>query len=335
MDESGFSPKQLLRDISQAFIRSQAVYAVAKSGVADHIGEEGASIANLAHATGAHEEALYRVMRYLTGLGVFREGIDRRFTHTPASQFLRADHEQSDRGIIIFRGEEQYAGYGEIMHSLCTQETGFNHRYGHSLFDYLKINEEVNQSFQSSMRSFSNYDVAAVLKAYDFSNFNKIVDVGGGNGTTLSAILAKNPDVSGILFDLEGTIDLARAGTGGPLPRCELVTGNFFDEVASGGDLYILKGILHDWYDAEATEILRNCRQAMSGDSKLLIIERLIGPPNQYNRALEQDMTMMVIVGGKERREEEFKLLLEQTGLQLHQTIDTDAGLAILECRPI
>ena len=173
------------------------------------------------------------------------------------------------------------------------------------------------------------------MNAYDFSSFRKIVDVGGGDGTLLSGILTSCPDVSGILFDRINTIEIAREGAGGALPRCELVAGDFFEDVPKGGDLYILKRIIHDWYDKDAALILRNCRRAMEGKSKLLIMERVVGPPNQPSMANHQDIIMMVIVGGMERRETEYRSLLGQADLKLDRVVETATGVSILEASAI
>ncbi len=181
------------------------------------------------------------------------------------------------------------------------------------------------------MRSLVNSETAALLNAYDFRRCHTIVDVGGGNGTFLSAILTACPDVSGVLFDRQNTIELARAGAGGPLPRCELVVGDFFKEIPAGGVLYILKRIIHDWNDEDAAAILKSCRRSMDENGTIIIIENLIGPPNQHNLANQRDITMLVIVGGMERREKEYGLLLEEADLALDRVVTTEADVSILE----
>lgn len=334
-DDTALTPKQVLREISYGYVPAKAVYAAAKLGVADHVGEKPTAVSELANKTGTNEQALYRLLRFLSGLGVFRETTGREFSHTPVSEYLRSDHEYSERGVVILRGEELYESFGDILHSIRTLETGFRKRFGNSLFGYLQANAEAFSRFQTGMRSLTVFESRAAMRAYDFSPFRKVVDVGGGSGSNLSELLAAYPNMSGVLVDLQGSIEMARSGAGGPLPRCEFVVGDFFKDVAAGGDLYILKNILHDWYDDKAAEILRNCRRAMRSDSKLIIIERVMGGPNQHSHASNQDLMMMVVVGGLERREDEFASLVEQAGLRLNQVIETDGDIHVLECLPV
>jgi hypothetical protein len=335
MDDSFLQQKQELREISNGHIRAKAVYAAAKLGLADLVGDKPTKVSHLAEKTNTNEDALYRLLRFLSGIGVFREHDERAFSNTAVSEFLKTDHMFSERGAIIMRGEQMSPGFEEILHSIQTLETGFSKRFGSSLFEFLKSDEAAFNTFQTAMRSMTVFEAHAVMEAYDFSKFEKIVDVGGGNGTNLSEILAANPGISGTLFDLESSIEMAKNGAGGPLPRCELVVGDFFESITDGGDLYILKNILHDWYDDKAIEILKNCRQAMAVDSKLIIVERLLEPPNKHSNVSNQDMTMMVVVGGLERREDEFSSLVEQAGFQLERAIKTTADIYVLECSPV
>ena len=334
MSAEGLTPKQVLREISNGHIRARATYAAATLGVADHVGTTPVSIADLAEKTQSNEVALYRLMRFLSGLGIFQENTDRKFSHTPISEFLKSDHEHSERGAVLMRGEMFYSAFEEILHSVRTSEEGFSKRFKKPLFEYLQEDEAAFKSFQAGMRSLTGFEANAVLKAYEFSDIKKVIDVGGGNGTNLSEILRACPNVSGTLFDLESSIQMARDGAGGPLPRCELVVGDFFDEVVEGGDLYILKNILHDWYDEQAIKILENCRRAMKPESRLIIVERLIGAPNYHNNTSNQDLTMLVAVGGLERRAEEFVSLVKKAGLNLDRTIETEADVVIMECSP-
>ena len=199
----------------------------------------------------------------------------------------------------------------------------------------MNSHDDVNRSFQASMRSLVKTETPALLNAYDFCDFHTIVDVGGGNGTFLSAILTSCPNVSGVLLDRQNTIELARAEAGGPLPRCEFVAGDYFKEIPAGGNLYILKRIIQSCNDDDAITILKNCRGAMGKNSKVLIIENLLGPPNQHSLATQRDITMLVIVGGMERREEEYRSLLEQADLKLDRVVDTNTNVSILEAHAI
>ena len=332
MNDISRSPFQRISEIGMGYIHTKALCAVARLGIADLIGDDEASgITDLAKATDTDEQALYRVMRLLAGLGVFREEAGKVFAHTEMSECLREQHEQSARHRLMFWGEEQYEAFEEILHSLRTGKPAFDLRYDAPVFDYLKTHDEVNKRFQSSMRNSTRSDTGAILDAYDFSGFTRIVDVGGGNGTLLSGILCTCPEVAALLFDRANTIELARTGVGGPLPRCEFVAGDFFDEIPAGGDLYTLKRIIHDWESEDAVSILRNCRKAMGENAKLLIIEDLVGPPNRHTLANQRDITMLVIVGGLERRQEEYRSLLEQADLKLDRIFNTETDISILE----
>ena len=331
MAEKTRSPAVLIHEMSSAFILSQALYAVAKLGVADFIRDGRSSVADLALAAAADKGVLYRVMRALAGFGVFHEEEGGFFSLTPAGQLLRSDHGHSLRHAVIFRCEENYDAFRALLHSVRTGENAFKRVFGAPRFEYLKSNNEANASFQEGMKAITKADTSAILKAYDFSAFKTVVDVGGGNGALLSGILAQCPHLSGILFDQEATIELARAGAGGQLGNCQLVAGDFFAAVPKGGDLYVLKSVIHDWPDEPSVTILRNCRRAMGKNGKLLVIDRIIGPPNQASYALIVDLTVLVEHGGQERQQMEFEALFDQAGLKLVRVVETDSSSHILE----
>jgi len=331
MAEKTRSPAVLIHEMSSAFILSQALYAVAKLGVADFIRDGRSSVADLALAAAADKGVLYRVMRALAGFGVFHEEEGGFFSLTPAGQLLRSDHGHSLRHAVIFRCEENYDAFRALLHSVRTGENAFKRVFGAPRFEYLKSNKEANASFQVGMKAITKADTSPILKAYDFSAFKTVVDVGGGNGALLSGILAQCPHLSGILFDQEATIELARAGAGGQLGNCQLVAGDFFAAVPKGGDLYVLKSVIHDWPDEPSVTILRNCRRAMGKNGKLLVIDRIIGPPNQASYALIVDLTVLVEHGGQERQQMEFEALFDQAGLKLVRVVETDSSSHILE----
>ena len=333
MLEGNGSPVALIHNLSNGYALSQALYAVAKLGVADHIGDGRWGIAELANAVGADEGILYRVMRTLAGSGVFHEEDDKSFSLTPAGQVLRSDDAQSLRYAVIFRCEENYDAFRQLLHSVRTGENAFERVFGAPRFEYNRSNEEANASFQEGMKAITGAETSAILKAYEFSQYKKVVDVGGGNGTLMSAILTQSPQMSGILFDQEATIELARTGAGGPLRDCQFVAGDFFEAVPEGGDLYILKSIIHDWADDPSVTILHNCRRAMGEKGTLLVLDRIIGPPNQASAALIVDLSVLVEHGGQERRQEEFEALFDQAGLSLVRVIETNSSISILETR--
>jgi SAM-dependent methyltransferase len=331
MAENTQSPTMLIHKMSSGFILSQALYTVAKLNVADFIRDGRLSMVDVAQAAGADEKVLYRIMRALAGYGVLREEEDGFFSLTPAGQLLRSDHPQSLRHAVIFRCEENYDAFRALVHSARSGENAFKHVFGAPRFEYLKSNNEANTSFQEGMKAITRSDTEAILKAYDFAAFKTVVDVGGGNGAFLSGILEHNPHLSGILFDQEATIELARGGRGGQLPNCQFVAGDFFEAVPEGGDLYILKSVIHDWPDEAAVTILKNCRRAIGENGKIVVIDRIVGAPNQESYALLVDLTVLVEHGGQERRQKEFEALFNKAGMKLVRVIETDSTLYIME----
>jgi O-methyltransferase/methyltransferase family protein len=331
MQDAAQTPTMLIHKMSTGFVMSQALYAVAKLGIPDFIGEESVSARELARKGEVDETTLYRVIRALAGFGVLHEDDNSHFSLTPAGHLLRSDHPQSLRDVVIFRGEENYDAFRALAHSVRTGENAFSHVFGAPRFEYLKSSDEANTSFQAAMKSITRGDIAAILNAYDFTSCSTIVDIGGGNGAFLSAILSQNPHLSGILFDQAPTVELARAGAGGGLSNCQLIAGDFFKSVPAGGDLYVLKSVIHDWPDDSAVAILRNCCRAMGEDAKLLVIDRFIGEPNEESYALIVDLTVLVEHGGRVRRKSEFKTVFSRAGLKLLRVIETESTFHLME----
>ncbi|MDA1100356.1 MAG: methyltransferase [Proteobacteria bacterium] len=334
MAENIHEQAQALRDVASGYALSKALYAVADARVADFMDDAPVQVSRLAAQTGSNEDALYRIMRTLACLGIFFEHDGQAFSHTPVSRLLRADHAHSQLDGVLFRGLELYEAYIELPHTLATGTPSFERRFGMSMFEYLNANSDMQARFQACMESDTRAQQVGILEAYDFSPFASIVDVGGGNGTLIAAILSAQPNANGILFDRKSVLDQVRESPGGAIPRCQLLHGDFFDAVPTGGDLYILKYVIHDWRDGEALTILKNCRRAMNGGAKLLVIDAIFGPPNVHNTALTLDLSMLAAVGGVERRQSEFKALFHQAGLALKQVIATKSPLSILEVIP-
>jgi SAM-dependent methyltransferase len=207
--------------------------------------------------------------------------------------------------------------------------------YGTPFFDYLSNHPDDARIFNQSMSAGTSMRVAPLVEAYDFSRFRSIVDVGGGQGVLLAAILAANPNLRGVLQDSPSVVAGAEAlRTERVASRVEIVGGDFFDRVPEGADAYVLKGVIHDWGDEDALKILRNCRRAISPEGRLLVIERILQPPNQPDPGRFMDLMMLVMVKGRERGESDFRTLLGDAGFSLDRVIPT-AGPAIIESRPI
>jgi hypothetical protein len=314
---------------------SQAVYVAAKLGVADRLGTAPRPVAQLATEVAAQPEALYRLMRALASVGIFAETEPQHFALTPLAQQLRADHPTSLRAVALLCGDLQYQAWGDLLHSARTGACAYEHQTGIPFFDHLKREPEAARTFTAAMTSFLQSIPRSVIEVYDFSRFRKVVDVGGAQGTLIAAVLDANPALSGVLFDLPHVVAQARpaieaANLSG---RCALVGGDFFESVPSGGDLYILSTIIHDWDDERSVRILENCRAAMAPGARLLLVEMVIEPGNEPFFGKWLDLHMLVMHGGRDRTRAEYERLLERAGFRLQQVIPTGFLRSVLEAQ--
>jgi hypothetical protein len=327
------SPAQLaeLDQLISGFRISQAIYVVAELGIADLLASGPQGSDALARAAGADEDALYRVLRFLTGVGLFAEVAPHRFALTTLGAGLRRDVRGSIRPKAVnILDEPHWQAWGQLRHSVQTGEVGFQKAYGMELFEYLRAQPEHAASFNQAMTSNTAQSGGAIARAYDFSGIRCLVDVGGGHGLLLATILQAYPVLRGVLFDQPEVIAgappvLEEAGVA---ERCEVVGGDFFAAVPPGGDAYLLRQIIHDWDDARATAILATCRRALHGEGKVLVVERAIAP--DYREALpvlHLDLQMLVLLGGKQRTEAEYGRLFSTAGLRLSAVVPLgDAG---------
>ena len=226
-----------------------------------------------------------------------------------------------------------WRSWGDLLHSVRTGESAFRHLHGADLWEWRERRPEEGAGFDRAMTALSRRVAQATVAAYDFSRFRRTVDVGGGHGAMLAAVLAAHPAARGVLFDQPGVVagaaEVLRGA--GVAERCEVVGGSFFEAVPSGGDAYLLKAILHDWDDAEAGAILRNCRRAIGLGGALLVVERVVAPPNEDPVTKFSDLNMMVMTGGRERTEEEFAALLADAGFRLTAVVRTGTPFSIIE----
>jgi SAM-dependent methyltransferase len=215
--------------------------------------------------------------------------------------------------------------WGCLGHSLRTGAAAFEHAYGADIFTYLTEHPQAGRQFDEAMSAFVSQSAEAIVSTFDFSRFERIVDVGGGNGTLIAAILKRNPRVRGVVFDLPAVVEraAARISSAGLSDRCECIAGDFFSAAPPAGDACILASILHDWDDEHALAILRSCRRAMATGHTLVIAEALIAPGDQPSFAKILDLTMLVINGGRQRTEGEFRNLLADAGFELKCAIPT------------
>jgi hypothetical protein len=273
-------------------------------------------------------------MRALAGAGVLAEDEEKRFSLTPLGATLRSDVPFSLRALATSElGEVHYPSWGALLHTVKTGERGFDHVFGTDCWDYFGKHPEYAQIFNQSMTEVTRIIEPAVTKAYDFSSFARIVDVGGGHGGLITSILKKSPQSKGVILDAPQVIGGAkeRIETEGLAERCEAVGGNFFEAVPEGGDAYIMKHIIHDWDDHEAIAILKNCRKAIKEGGKVILIESVVPERNQPGMATFGDLVMMLIPGGRERTAEEFGALFEAAGFRLERIIPTESPMCVIE----
>jgi hypothetical protein len=315
---------------------SQALYVAAELGIADLLADGPVSVGELASASGcADSDGLFRVLRLLASHGVFCEHDDRRFSLTSVGARLRSDVPYSMRDLVIFYGSEVYQAWGALLHGVRTGESPFRHVLGNDLFGYLNSRPERRSVFNAAMAASAPF-FEHLADAYEFGQGARVVDVGGGSGAMLAAILVAHPDLRGTVVDRSAVVDEARQRMAalGLSDRCTFEPGDFFKHVPEGGDVYLLSRILHDWDDDRCADILRNCRSAMPSNGRLLIIERLLPRPNTPSLACEFDVQMMVVSpGGRERDLHSYTTLLNKTGLALLSVIPLIFDVSVLECK--
>ena len=325
---------QLMQLVSGAFV-SAAVYSAAKLGIADLLADGPKPVSDLARATETDERSLYRLMRSLASVGAFEEVETKTFRNTPMTETLRSDAARSTRDLTIWMGEpEHWKVYGELLYSVRTGKPAWDHVHGEPVFPYLfNTNKELGEIFNRAMTSYSHQSIGPVLEAYDFSNAGTIADIAGGYGHLLAAVLAANPKATGVLFDLPAVLQGApqMLDSYGVAERVELVEGDFFSEIPVKADIYMLKHIIHDWYDDNNQKILRNIRANMPDDGKVLIIEVVVPEGNVPHFSKIIDLEMLMAPGGVERTPAEFEQLLNDSGFKLNRIIPTQGMMSIIE----
>ncbi|HZI48076.1 MAG TPA: methyltransferase [Pyrinomonadaceae bacterium] len=329
-------PEQILQIIMN-FWSSRAVYIFAKLGIPDLLKSGPKTVEELAADTKMHAPSLYRVLRALASIGFVSATADGRFGQTPLSEILVTDAPGSLRWFTISElGQEHYPAWGNLMHSVKTGEIAFDNFFAADVWKYFEQNPEDAAVFNNSMSGITAATNEEILAVYDFSPFGTVVDVGGGHGGLITSILKANPKLKGILLDAPQVIEGARPKieAAGLADRCEIVASDFFKAVPAGGDAYVMKWIIHDWDDDRAITILKNCRDQMSPDARVIIVDCVVPENNEPDFSKFFDLNMMVMTGGKERTEKEFAQLLNAAGFKLRRVIPTKVGTSIVEGEP-
>jgi O-methyltransferase domain/Dimerisation domain len=334
MDNASVPPSWELMRLIDGFVTTQLLYVAAKLGIADHLTAGPRSAAELAEAVCADAGALARVLRGLAIEDVVAEVDGGRFALTPLGECL-----VPLRGSAIARGELYYQSAAGLLESVRDGGTAFEHVHGERFFDHLARHPDQEAVFHGSMAGRSEQEADDVVAAYDFSGLRSLIDVGGGRGILLAAILRATPDLHGILLDRPAAIPDARRhlDESSVANRADCVAGDFFASVPPGADAYLLSRVLHDWDDADSGRILATCRQAMRSDSRLLILEAIL-PERARDRpaAIRMDLHMLLLLRARERTEAEFRDLLEDNGFRLRRVVmaASPAGLGVIEATP-
>ena len=316
---------------------SSAISAAAHFGIADHLESGPKSPEELAALIGAQERPLYRLLRANASVGVFTELEDGRFAQTPLSEPLRTNAKPCVRNMAMMLTDDWHMRSWEQL-PWCV-ETGKPASYklnGVGMFDWMAQHPEKTVNFNNAMTDMSSGDAAAVVQSYDFSPFEQIVDVAGGHGTLLAAILDQAPRSRGILFDMAHVIEGAKKA--GILDRfadrCALEAGSFFESLPAA-DAYIMKFIIHDWYDPECIKILSHCRKGIRPGGRLLVVDQVVPAGNAPALSKIVDLEMLVLPGGMERTEQEFRTIFAASGFRLEKIIPMPAPQCILEGVPV
>lgn len=323
-------PRQTALQLATAYWASRCLHVIADLGIADHIGDEPQSAEALAGAVGANPRALARVLRALAAHGVFEE-VAGSFRHTAASRLLRSDHPQSQRAFVRMMGMPvHWEAYGKLEHSIRTGESAMTCIAPGGTFEYFASHPEEARLFDEAMTAKSHENIANVLRAYDFSGLTSIADIGGGRGHLLRAVLAANPGVTGVLFDLPHVIGALASSP--PTDRLALRSGSFFTDPLPVCDAYLLMSVIHDWGDPEATAILEAVRRAAPRHARILLLEMLLPDVPGPHPAKFLDIEMLVMTsGGRERSRADYERLLEAARMRLARVIPTQSPTVILE----
>ncbi|MBW4444471.1 MAG: methyltransferase [Plectolyngbya sp. WJT66-NPBG17] len=327
MEKTEVAPQETMLNLIGGFWIARSLYLAAKLGVADLFDDQPKTIAQLAAGTQTDAPSLYRLLRALASVGIFKEVSDQCFVLTPLAATLKSDSSNSMRYAVMAQmGYDHSLGWSNGLHSLKTGEIAFDDAAGMNIWQHFAQHPEDGQIFSQSMSSLGTAIAQAVAASYDFSQFNTIVDIGGAQGSLVSTILQANPHLQGILFDLPEIIANVSVDK-----SIQPIAGNFFESVPTGGDAYLMRWIIHDWDDEKSSVILKNCHRAMPEQGKLLLVESILPPGNEPSPTKFIDVIMLLMTGGRERTEEEYRSLLRSNGFELTQVIPTPSMLTIIE----
>lgn len=328
-----FAREKLLKLFSGEWV-SRSLYVATKLEIADLLQAESKSIEDLANLTATHPDSIYRLLHMLAGFGIFEEVSPKVFANTETSRLLAKTSPDSLHFLSLWYGEEIHQTWDDLLPCVQTGTPAFQLAFKQPVFSYFKENADRVALFQEAMKEKTKAVAKSALSIYNFGKFQSVYDIGGGYGQFMQALLTKYKNLTGILYELPEVIEKIKQESAGlDNNRCVLVSGDFFVSVPEGGDVYLLKSVLHDWDDANAEKILKNCHQAMRSDSRLLIVEIVLQPKNHSIYPNCMDVLMMAVTGGRERSLTAFKQMFENSGFVLNRIYPTSTEFSILEVR--
>ena len=326
---------ETLFQMNMGTVRSACLHAAMKLEVANLLADGPKPVERIAEATGVDVAMLYRVLRYLASDGVFEERAGREFALTPLSQWLRTDVEGSFHPFAVSNAETGFQVAPQLLPAMRTGEVPFVKRFGQHAFAILLRDPEIAALLERGWQGIHGPETPAVLDAYDFKGIRKLADIGGGHGDVLVGFLERDPSRTGAIFDLPPVAAQTkkRLEAAGLADRCEVIAGDFFEEIPVEADAYFLRHILHDWTDEECRKILGNIAERCKPGNRVLIAECVIKEPNAPDIGKLLDMQMLFFLSGRERTEAEFRALLDSTGFDFVAVVPTDSMVSIVEGR--
>jgi hypothetical protein len=333
MQEELAAANQMVQWMTGKWI-SHAIYAAAKLSIADILQDGEKTLVELAERTSTHAPSLYRLLRALASIGIFRESAPGSFQSTELGDLLRSGAMRA--ASLMMHSDWHDQAWAQLLHSIRTGESAFEKAHGAPLFDWLSNRPEAGEVFSAAMTAGKAYRDHGIAENYDFASAAYVVDIGGGHGSLMISILERHPHLSGAIADLAQVAEGAKLAieNAGLSKRCQIVACDFFDRVPEGGDVYILAHIMHDWDDCDCHRILESCVRSMKRDGRVLLVESLMSPTNAPDRLKWLDLEMLVLThGGRERTAEEYRLLLRSAGLDMTGVIVTGGSRVIMEAR--
>lgn len=328
-------PQVQLVEMLMAQVVSRLVHLAAVLKLPDLLAAGPRTAEELAPLTATQAATLYRVLRTLASLGLFTEDSARRFSLLPLGEALKFGT-PSYAAALVIGGELVSKSLDNFLSSVQTGDTGFSKAFGMPLFDWLGAHQAEAALFNQTMVGFHGTEPPAIAAAYDFSGFKTIADVGGSTGNLLTTILGRHPGPRGILFDLPHVVRDAPGviAQRGLTDRVAIESGSFFERVPTGADAYILSHVIHDWNEEQCLTILGHCRRAMKADGRLLLVEMVLPAGDVPHPGKMLDMLMLLVPGGQERSEAEYRALLDKAGFRLTRVVPTASPVSVVEAVP-